>query len=211
MSCSASTTPLTVRSTGKAELVSDLVLMCIGGTPTAIGQPIPQGTIAVILDTPITSRLVASGWSEALLLVDEPSPATQVVCGNSTGVCNLQGNGTGLGTYDGNIGRTNVYQGQPASANEIDFVSVPLDPPGTSGMRTFRITNIRGDATLAAASGQINLQVSGLGPTISVNTGQLVATSQSPVTFAAKSIQTGISGISQFTASSKSRTIHTGK
>ena len=76
--------------------MSDMVLMCSGGTPTTIGQPIPQGTIAVILDTPITSRLLASGWSEALLLVDEPSPATQVVCGNSTGVCNLQGNGTGL-------------------------------------------------------------------------------------------------------------------
>jgi hypothetical protein len=71
----------------------------------------------VVLDTPISSRLLAPGWSEALLLVDEPTQATQVVCTNSSGTCNLQGNGTGLGTYDGNIGRANVYQGQPVAAN----------------------------------------------------------------------------------------------
>ncbi len=199
MSCNGSSaTPLNARSNGHAELVGDVVVTCTGGTPTAIGQPIPQGTIAIVLDTSITSRLLAPGWSEALLLVDEPTPATQVVCGNSSGVCNLQGNGTGLGTYDGNIGRANVYQGQPASSNEIDFVSVPLDPPGTNGTRTFRITNIRADASSTGSSGRISAQVSAIGPTISLNTGQVVANVSTPASFTAKSIQTGTSGITQF-------------
>lgn len=199
MSCNASSaTPLNARSNGHAELVGDVVVTCSGGTPTAVGQPIPQGTIAVVLDTSITSRLLAPGWSEALLLVDEPAAGTQVVCGNSSGVCNLQGNGTGLGTYDGNIGRANVYQGQPASSSEIDFVSVPLDPPGTNATRTFRITNIRADASSTGSSGRISAQVSGIGPTISLNTGQVVANVSTPVSFTAKSIQTGTSGITQF-------------
>lgn len=196
MQCTASAVPPNIRSTGKAELVGDMVLTCTGGTPTGLGQPIPQGTIAVILDTPISSRLLAAGWSEALLLVDEP--AIQVVCTNASGACALQGNGTGIGTYDGSIGRANVYQGQPASSNEIDFASVPLDPPGTNGVRTIRIVNIRGDATAASSSGKVNMQVSALGQTISVNTGQLVATAQPGASFTANSIQTGPLGITQF-------------
>ena len=202
MQCIGSAVAAPARASGRAEIMSDVVFtLQRGGTPTALGQPIPQGTISVNLDSPITSRLLAAGWSEALLLVDEPTPATQVVCGNSTGTCTLQGNGTGQGTYDGNVGRPNVYQGQPASSNEIDFVSIPLDPPGTNGTRTLRITNIRGDATAAGAAGKINIQISGVGPTISLNTGQLVANAQTPVAFTAKAIQTGTSGISQFTVS----------
>ena len=185
-------------SNGHAELVETLLVTCSGGTRPRPASRSLQGTIAVVLDTSITSRLLAQGWSEALLLVDELTPATQVVCGNSSGVCSLQGNGTGLGTYDGNIGRANVYQGQPASSSEIDFVSVPLDPPGTNGTRTFRITNIRADASSTGSSGKISAQVSGIGPTISLNTGQVVANVSTPVSFTAKSIQTGTSGIAQF-------------
>ena len=202
MRCTASSVPPTIRATGRTELVSDLVLTCSGGTPTALGQPVPQGTISVILDTPITSRLLASGWSEALLLVDEPASGTQVVCANAAGVCSLQGNGNGTGIYDGSVGRANVYQGQPASGNEVDFVSIPLDPPGTNGTRTFRITNIRADATAAAAAGKINMQVGTIeSTTLSVNTSAAVANAQTPVSFSVKSVQSGPQGITQFAVS----------
>ena len=201
MQCTTSSAPANIRGNGRAELVSDMVLTCTGGTPTPVGQIIPQGTIAVILDTPVASRLLGSGWSEVLLLVDEPGPSTQAVCANSGGVCNLQGTGTGLGSYDGALGRANVYQGQPASSSEIDFVSIPLDPPGTNAVRIFRITNVRADATSAAATGKINMQVSAIGQTIGVNSGQLVANAQTAATFTAKSIQAGPPGITQFAVS----------
>ncbi len=201
MQCTTSSVPTNSRSTGHAELVADILLTCAGGTPTAVGQPIPQGTISVILDTPVTSRILASGWSEALLLVDEPGPGTQNVCASAGGICNLQGTGNGVGSYDGTLGRANVYQGQPAFTNEVDFASIPLDPPGTSGKRVFRITNIRGDATSAPASGRINMQVSAIGSTIGVNGGQLVSNAQAAVSFTAKSIQTGAPGITQFAVS----------
>jgi uncharacterized protein (TIGR03437 family) len=199
MQCTASSVaPANVRANGRAELVSDLVLTCSGGTPTVLGMSIPQGSFALILDTPLSSRLLGPGWSEALLLVDEPSSGTQVVCATPSSICALQGNGTGVGSYDGTLGRVNVFQGQPASSSEIDFVSIPLDPPGANGMRTFRFTNIRADATPAGATGAIHIQVSALGSTINVNTGQLVANAQTAATFTAKSIQAGPTGITQF-------------
>jgi len=44
-------------------------------------------------------------------------------------------------------GRPNVYQARLDNASELVFPSVPMDPPGTNGIRTFRITNVRIDAT----------------------------------------------------------------
>src|SRR5580693_1366921 len=77
MQCTISSVPANSRTSGHAELVGDMVLTCNGGTPTPVGQPIPLGTIAIVLDTPVTSRMLSSSWSEALLLVDEPGPGTQ--------------------------------------------------------------------------------------------------------------------------------------
>src|SRR5437667_7301684 len=77
--CSASVpaTP-TVRADGLTELVGDIVLKCTGGIPTPSGQTIPAASLTIVLNTAVTSRLIASSSvnSEALLLIDEPgSPA----------------------------------------------------------------------------------------------------------------------------------------
>src|ERR1700704_60168 len=71
------------RSEGIAEMVGDLVLVCTGGTPTAAGSPVPAVNIRIFLNTDLTSKLLAGNWSESLLLIDEPSPVQQRVCGTS--------------------------------------------------------------------------------------------------------------------------------
>src|SRR5437773_10582885 len=60
------------------ELIGDIVIQCIGGTPLAPGAPIPTANITVSLATGVTSRLIPTGanpsnTSEALLLIDEPN------------------------------------------------------------------------------------------------------------------------------------------
>ncbi len=70
--------PNIVRAEGVAELVGDLILNCTGGVPTTGGKFIPLSNVQVSLNTNITSRIIssASGASEALILIDEPFPAS---------------------------------------------------------------------------------------------------------------------------------------
>jgi len=68
-------------------------------------------------------------WSESLLLVDEPDPANQT-------------------------SGKNVVQGAQG-ANQVVWSGVPIDPPGTTGSRTLRLTNIRVNATQVAPGGKI--------------------------------------------------------
>ncbi|MCX6622516.1 MAG: hypothetical protein NTY38_15905, partial [Acidobacteria bacterium] len=72
--------PLIVRAEGTAELVGDVVLTCTGG----VGVPAFPINFQIFLNTDVTSRLLTSASAnllstgqstEALLLVDEPSPA----------------------------------------------------------------------------------------------------------------------------------------
>ena len=79
--------PTLVRSEGLTELVGDLVLNCTGGNPTPAGAPVPAVNIQIFLNTAVTSDLLSSPWSEALLMLDEPGPANQFPCQTASGVC----------------------------------------------------------------------------------------------------------------------------
>jgi hypothetical protein len=153
LSCtaSASVTP-TLRHEGFTELTGDIVLTCqgvAGATPTPPGTPIPQADVSVSLSAPVTSRILSSPATEALLLVDDPSPANQLVCSDPTNpavACQVLGNG---GQTFNEPGRINVYQGINTGGPgtySITFLGVPVDPPA-SAARTYRITNVRVDAT----------------------------------------------------------------
>jgi len=72
--------PPTVRAEGLTELVGDVVLNCNGGTPTPFGQVVPQANVTIFLSTNITSRLTASPFSEALLMIDEPHSPSNPTC-----------------------------------------------------------------------------------------------------------------------------------
>lgn len=154
LSCvsNAGTTPL-VRSQGLAEIVGDVVLNCTGGVPTPAGQTVPQVNIQVFLNTNITSRLVADPLSEALILIDDPAPANQIPCIPASGStsCPVTGvGGSGVNFKSGGV--TNVYQGRNGGANSILWLGVPVDPPGTNGVRTIRITNVRANANALGTS-----------------------------------------------------------
>lgn len=136
-----------LRSEVLTELVGDLVVVCTGGTPTALGALVPRVNVTVYVNSSVTSRLLggSTSASEALLLVDEPAPVSQSPCASSTG-CSILGTGTGAGTYSGAFGRPNVFQGV-VSANSVTWQGVPLDPPAVSATRVLRLTNMRVNAS----------------------------------------------------------------
>ena len=180
LACTANAgNPPTVRAEGLTELVGDVVLRCTGGEPTAPGAIVPSANISISLSTNITSKITATpDWTEALLLVDEPHSAINPtvplrVCGDTTtgetaagtGVCTLLGAPVaagglpGIGTYNGNNTsgnggnyRPNVFQGRRTADNQITFFGVPVDPPGTGTVRSYRITNVRANASQLGVS-----------------------------------------------------------
>jgi len=153
----AAVTP-TVRAEGLTELVGDIVLDCTGGVSTANGAPVPAANITVFTSTNLTSRITSSPFTEVLLLIDEPHsarnpgvPLTPCDPTNATlGVCALTGNGSGANLYSG--GNPNVFQARLTGVNQVTFFGVPIDPPGTSGHRIIRITNVRGNANQLGVS-----------------------------------------------------------
>ncbi len=134
------------RSTGLAELAGDVVLSCEGGSPTPLGQSVPFTDIDVELDAPITSRKLNGDYVEAMLLIDEPSPEHQVTCPGGA-ACDVVGVGAEPGVNFASGLVPNVYQGLLVAPNRIRFQHVPIDPPGESTTRIFRIVNVRVDAT----------------------------------------------------------------
>jgi len=167
--------PPLVRAEGYTELVGDIVLVCSGGNP---GQGI-LANFQLFLNTNITSRLVGSSFSEALLLIDEPGiprlnsngtggpppPPMTPFClspsvpANSTGIapsvtpaaCNP---GTANASYQ--QGTYTVFRAQQAAAtttqSALVWAGIPIVPPGSNATRTFRITNVRANAAGAGVS-----------------------------------------------------------
>jgi hypothetical protein len=159
LSCtSASTYPRAVRAEGAAEPLGDVVVTCTGGTPTSEGSPIPLINLQVSLNTNLTSRKLGNGNAvEALLLIDDPvagpsnTIGSQLVASSSPNTASAPA--TGFGAYNGGLsGRPNVFVGQITGNNSVLFAGIPFDQPGSSGSRTLRIVNLRGDATGFASS-----------------------------------------------------------
>ncbi len=140
--------PPIVRAEGLAELVGDLVLNCTGGVPTVLGGIVPQINVQIFLNTNVTSRLTNDPWSEALLMLDEPSPAQQTTC--TPGPCAITGTGTAINYLA--PGNPNVFQGRQSGANQLVWLGVPIDAPGTTGTRIIRITNVRANANQLGVS-----------------------------------------------------------
>jgi hypothetical protein len=156
--------PPIARAEGLAEEVGQVVIECTGGTPIAVGQPLPTFNLQIFLTTNITSRLI-SGGSEAMLLIDEPLPANQLMCTAIEGTGGLPpcpATKVAVGNYDGSAaGRENVFRSYHGSQtpqqlpNSLTWLGVPFDPPGTAGRRTIRLVNVRANATAAPPSSTI--------------------------------------------------------
>jgi len=197
--------PPLVRAEGLAERVGDIVLNCTGGTPTANGVDVPKVNFRVFLNTTVTSRLLDGAWNEALLMIDEPDPANQRLCQSDDG-CTIKGVGAepGVDYVNGPDGAgnapPNVWQGQaifgntPGAGNTVEWLGVPVDPPGTQAVRIIRITNIRANAAEKGVGGglipsQLIAFISATGTTsIPINNPQqIVAFVQDGLTFSADS------------------------
>jgi hypothetical protein len=191
--------PPTVRAEGLTELVGDIVLNCTGGTSTPVGVPIAPANVTVFLSTNITSRLVADPMTEALLLIDEPHSTTNptvplIPCTAGTaGTCNVVGQGGGVGDAGpyGTGKGPNVFQGRLTGANQVTFLGVPIDPPG-SNTRVIRITNIRGNANqLGVSSTLVPTQITAY-ISITASTSVPINNPQQTVAFVQKGLNTSL-------------------
>ncbi|HXA67454.1 MAG TPA: hypothetical protein VNV82_20015 [Bryobacteraceae bacterium] len=142
----AGTAP-TLRAEGITELVGDLLLQCTGGTPTPAGQIVPPVKITLTLNTNFTSRLLPSGLSDALLLIDEPGATNQRVC--TTAPCSQTA--TGNGSTPTNA--PNVFLGRQTSVSAVEWDGIPIDAPSTAGVRVVRLTNVRANANQLGLNG----------------------------------------------------------
>jgi hypothetical protein len=176
--------PPLVRAEGLTELVGDIVLTCTGGNPTA---PF-LANFQLFLNTNITSRLVATDLTEALLLIDEPLvPRSDVPGGGATPATPLclapaGGNSASGVACNPPNGSPSTYQRNSYTAfranttsqfNAIVWPGIPVTPPGTTGSRVYRITNVRANASvIGAASTLIPNQITAF---ISVSASQSLA------------------------------------
>jgi len=176
----------TLRHEGFTELVGDIVVTCAkapGSVSTPVGTPVAQANITVNIGAPITSRVlgVPTGLvapanvnlTEALLLIDDPRPGTtQVPCTNPydpTIACAAVANGFGSEFTTAPVS-PNIFQGITGlggpgiPSQTITFLGVPVDPPAT-GSLTYRITNIRVDASNVAVGIPLTALVTSSGST----------------------------------------------
>ena len=188
MQCTGSANNPLIRAEEYTALAGDVFITCTGGIPTIQGTSIPKATITVfVTNTTITSKLTQTtddpAWNEALLIMDEAGSSTSnngmENCGSATApfettpadlTCNItSANGDGTGDYSGAAGYPNVFQARQvdgAQGQAIQFIGVPIDPPGPPVLgtgplpdgngcnvgvtcvptRTMRITNLRVNA-----------------------------------------------------------------
>ena len=166
--CTANALPLQLRGEGYSEQTSDIILSCSGGTAPEVGTAIPQANFTIAYNLPITSRLLPQAGalkaSEALLIIDEPGSglpsvvrgfgpeAPRSLCATAATGC-MEYVSTKAGstvpvstdTPQGTAASTpgkNVFQGV-IEGNSVTFYGVPIMSTGSTGMRVFRITNVR--------------------------------------------------------------------
>ncbi|MEN6536290.1 MAG: hypothetical protein ABFD89_21715 [Bryobacteraceae bacterium] len=183
----AGVTPL-VRAEGIAELVGDLLLNCSGTVPTG-GI---TSNIRIFANTTVTSKIAGGplpSGSEALLLINDPAPAAQIV--------------RVYPSIDNSV-NPNVFQGANYAANVVDWYSIPIATAaeaGTTVTKTLRITDIRANAAQLGVSStlipqpiQLSISISGATSVGVNNPTQTVAWVQKGLTFSA---QDGITHLRQ--------------
>jgi hypothetical protein len=133
-----------LRHEGLTELVGDILLECSPSPnstgPTPVGSTIAQADIVVSLSALLSTSTIGPGL-DALLLVDDPNASQQDVCGSPNNGLLCQVAGDGGKSFKTNT-KYNTFQGILTGAGTITFLGVPIDPAAT-GLRTYRITNIR--------------------------------------------------------------------
>ncbi|HTS46921.1 MAG TPA: hypothetical protein VMH05_03195, partial [Bryobacteraceae bacterium] len=139
--------PTVVSVENISALIGDYVLVCSGGTPTPIGQTIPQFNVTLTLNQNVTSRLLAGGYIDVLLTIDEPFPSAVTGGGTPNPANATQVNGSPTGqrvcySVTGGPGSS------PANCNVIPglwdqgtflFTGNPYDPSGPNGASAYNV------------------------------------------------------------------------
>jgi len=197
--CNANAVPPQLRGEGFTEQVGDILLSCTGANP---GQ---TANITVYLNQTVTSRILSGSAtvagqypSEALLLINDPAPASQVICGNYAA-------GATPGGSPACTAGNNVFQGVVLGSS-VTFYGVPVLPPVTSGgPTTYRITNVRVNANGLNGGGNIpNPAQAAI--TISSSTSIQVNNSFLTVGYVSNSLKTAVAGTNPTKGSSVSQT-----
>jgi len=166
--CSVASQVPVIRPEGRSELVGDLTLTCIGGTPTPAGEAVPKVTVLLSLPVSIMPN-------QAILLVDEPFSSVHPIrpllsCSDegapkNDGTCGITSTGDPAATYDGTSCAsmpptfgyadlaaefTNYYQSAPGLASRGAFqLRIPLSFTGDPSLLqsvTVTLTNSIGDS-----------------------------------------------------------------
>lgn len=196
VNCNVTATAVAVRAGGGAERTADVVVACTGGFPTGKGQTVQPINWVLTFSNTATSRPLAAGWSDALMVVDEPQPQNQSACLTANGICAIIGTGVPQQTYDGSAGHPNIFQAE-YSGNTLAWRGIPFDPPGTGVTRIFRFTNLR----VAPKDGNVLVSVNGpSGQLVTVNNPtQLIAVAQTPLSVSASGAEAAGGRLSKFT------------
>jgi len=131
----------TLRSEGYTELTGDIVIVCQGGSPPALGSLIPTANITIFLNTAVTSRLLqataAGNASEALLLIDEPGSGLSgygpgVLAAGAVGpvICGSPNVGAGAGGCTEWVGNSTVT---PPAGSSNSGVPISVNPNTGAG------------------------------------------------------------------------------
>jgi hypothetical protein len=142
----------TLRSEGYTEMTGDIVIVCQGGSPPALGSPIPTANITIFLNTAVTSRLLQTTTtataSEALLLIDEPGSGLSgygpsVIVNGGPVICATTGVGAGVGGCQQWVGNATIAgvttSGVPVNVNPNSTGCVPAGIACATG--TFNATS----------------------------------------------------------------------
>jgi hypothetical protein len=147
-----------VRWEGLAEEVGQVVIECSGGVSAINGTALNTVNVQIFLNTNVTSRRTIANDNqsvEAVLLIDEPTPAQVTTASMCAVGASCPGIALGGGIYFDPTSATpnkNVFQGRLIANNSVVWTGVPFDAPGTSGKRYLRIANIRAHANNIALS-----------------------------------------------------------
>ena len=166
-----------VRAEGLSELVGDIVINCLGGIPTLAGQPVPKVNIFLRGKAPVGNPIYQGSYNDSFLIIGQPDSGNQVLHDFSQmldliGVGGASGLNFDIPSSAGNMGQRvpNVFQGRQSGRNDIVWLGIPFDPPGTVATRIIRITNVRANASLLAQSGINSIVATVSSPELGINT-----------------------------------------
>ena len=167
--CNASVAnPPLLRSEGLAENTGDVLLLCFGGSQTAT-----LANIQIFLNTNVTSRILANGGTEALLLVNDPAANAQIL-------------------------NNNVYQGVLVAQNSVAFQAVSI-PSAINGV-SLRITNVRANANGLGVAGP-TAPPNPVIETISISSGVTISNPNQTVGFVTRGLVLGVGSTAFVTGS----------